>query len=91
MSSTLTTSSNEPASSPKVRALLEDVFSNGLSLAHGEVNARRELLVTVRSLFFELETPVEAILRIAWAEVSSDSSCRYLYEMIALLISLEIS
>lgn len=81
MSSTLTTSSNEPASSPKVRALLEDVFSNGLSLAHGEVNARRELLVTVRSLFFELETPVEAILRIAWAEPALSAVARVAIEL----------
>jgi len=50
--------------------LLEEVASKGKSLVDGDPEVRKELLATTRSLFLALETPIEAILRMEWAEVS---------------------
>ena len=53
-----------------IPGLLEDITSNGKALAGGDASARKKLLTAARTLGFALESPVEAILRIAWSEVS---------------------
>lgn len=56
-----------------VSSLLEDVASNGKSFTEGDTKARKKALVAARELCLALETPVEAIIRICWAEVSFES------------------
>lgn len=56
---------------PRVASLLENISSNGIDLSKDTVNdkVRTNLIAAARSLIRELETPVESITRIAWAEV----------------------
>ena len=54
--------------------LLEEIASNGRSFALGNPKARKKALAAGRELCLALETPVEAIIRICWAEVHVDSS-----------------
>lgn len=55
----------------KVASLLEVIAFNGNALSENGANdpTRRTLLAAVRTLTRALETPVESITRIAWAEV----------------------
>ena len=55
---------------PSVSELLERVSSKGKNIQDGGDKARKELLATARSLCLALETPIESILRMEWAEVS---------------------
>ena len=50
--------------------LLEEIASKGRSFTQGDTKARKKALAAARELCFALETPVEAIIRICWAEVS---------------------
>ena len=52
--------------------LLEDITSNAKVGSQGDEKARKKALAAARSLCLALETPPEAIVRIAWAEVSSE-------------------
>ncbi|KAI9871139.1 MAG: hypothetical protein M1830_003279, partial [Pleopsidium flavum] len=58
----------ETTSSRHIPTLLGNIASNGNALSQGDTNARTDLLVAARELCLALETPVEAVLRIAWAE-----------------------
>ena len=53
-----------------VSYLLDEIASNGKSLTQGNSKARKNALNAARELCFALETPVEAIIRICWAQVS---------------------
>ena len=55
--------------SPQVGALLAEIKDQGRALDLQVVGARRKLLNAAASLIAALETPVEKITRIAWAEV----------------------
>ena len=55
--------------SPKLETILASISSGGDALRQGEAYARRNLLDAARSLIAELETPIETITRITWAEV----------------------
>lgn len=48
--------------STTVNKLLEDFQTDN-------TQARKELLIATRSLYLAVETPIEAILRMTWAEV----------------------
>ena len=48
--------------STTVNKLLEE-------LQNGKTEARKELLIATRSLYLAVENPLEAILRMTWAEV----------------------
>lgn len=61
---------NPVSVSPKLEAILASLSSGGDALRQGDAWARRQLLDAARSLVAELETPIETITRIAWAEVS---------------------
>lgn len=64
--------SKEKVSYPSnVATLLEQVAAEGKSLLEGSDLAREALLAKARSLCNVLETPMEAILRTGWANVSS--------------------
>ncbi|KAL8866002.1 MAG: hypothetical protein Q9198_009074, partial [Flavoplaca austrocitrina] len=54
--------------SPPVGALLAEIKDQGRALDLQVVGARRKLLNAAASLIAALETPVEKITRIAWAE-----------------------
>ncbi|KAL9627693.1 MAG: hypothetical protein Q9204_006395 [Flavoplaca sp. TL-2023a] len=54
--------------SPQVGALLAEIKDQGRALDLQVVGARRKLLNAAASLIAALETPVEKITRIAWAE-----------------------
>ncbi|RDW63706.1 hypothetical protein BP6252_11251 [Coleophoma cylindrospora] len=52
----------------EVLPLLEQVHIKGLSLQLNNSKSRKDLMETTRALFLALETPMEAIVRMAWAE-----------------------
>ncbi|KAL9612354.1 MAG: hypothetical protein Q9167_003041 [Letrouitia subvulpina] len=52
---------------PETTSLLEAVINKGENLHSGDPNARHELLEASRALYLSLQTPIEAILNIAWA------------------------
>ena len=59
------------ASTSDVHTILQEIAFKGSILNktnHGD--ARRGLLAAARSLCYKLETPIESLLRICWAEVS---------------------
>ncbi len=60
----------EAKPSRDVPHLLEEIASNGKSFTQGDGKARKKALVAARELCLALETPVEAIIRMCWAEVS---------------------
>ena len=68
--SSLSVSSSSPEYSPDVSALLEDIINKGKAWSHGNAAARVQLLDAARSLCHEVETPVETMLRMIWAEVN---------------------
>jgi hypothetical protein len=53
-----------------VTSLIEKATAQAANLKLGNSKMRKELLITTRSLYLALETPMEAVLRIGWAEVS---------------------
>lgn len=53
-----------------VTFLIEKATAQAANLKLGNFKMRKELLITTRSLYLALETPMEAVLRIGWAEVS---------------------
>ncbi|KAH8812941.1 S-adenosyl-L-methionine-dependent methyltransferase [Xylogone sp. PMI_703] len=59
-----------------VAALLDQVNSQGTAFAQGNNSMWKDLLKTVRSLYLALETPIEAILRMEWAEMPLNSCMR---------------
>jgi len=52
-----------------IPALLETINSHGKSLTRDDEERRKSVLSAARELCFALETPIEAILRIAWCDV----------------------
>ena len=52
-----------------VQSLLHDIGSEGQRLLSGGHAARSNLITKARSLIATLETPVETVTWIAWAEV----------------------
>ena len=58
------------SSSPyDIPALVETISTASKNLGKDSREARRQCLDAARSLIFALETPIESILRTAWAEV----------------------
>lgn len=58
------------ASESDIPTLLQDIASKGTTLDKEGDTGRRAPLSAARSLFYKLETPIESLLRICWAEVS---------------------
>ena len=58
------------ASTLEIATLLQQIEAKGKALEIDRGNSRIELLAAARSLCYKLETPIEALLRICWAEVS---------------------
>ncbi|MCJ1306215.1 hypothetical protein MMC08_009033, partial [Hypocenomyce scalaris] len=56
--------------------LLEDITSNAKVGSQGDEKARKKALAAARSLCLALETPPEAIVRIAWAEPALSVAAR---------------
>ena len=52
-----------------ISALLKEVNTNALNLGRDNEEARRQCLAAARSLCYALETPVESVIRMNWAEV----------------------
>jgi hypothetical protein len=52
-----------------VRRLLQQIEIRGPKFDPGSSKSRKELQTLARSLSLALETPMEAILRMVWAEV----------------------
>ena len=52
-----------------IPALLKAIDTNGKSLGKDTGEARRQCLAAARGLCYALETPMESILRVSWAEV----------------------
>lgn len=58
-------------STSNIHNLLQEIAFKGAILEKpNNGDARRELLAAARSLCYKLETPIESLLRICWAEVS---------------------
>ena len=57
-----------------IPALLKAIDANSKSLGKDTGKARRQCLAAARELCYALETPMESILRVSWAEVSSPSA-----------------
>ncbi|RDW68675.1 hypothetical protein BP5796_09332 [Coleophoma crateriformis] len=55
-------------SKAEISPLLQQVLVKGLSLELDSPKSRKDLMETTRSLFLALETPMEAISRMGWAE-----------------------
>lgn len=53
----------------KVPRLLDDIFEQGKLLTQESGNNRRQLLESIHSLLYALETPREAIIRYCWSQV----------------------
>lgn len=53
----------------KVPQLLEQIAKQGKALTQDGVPNRRQLLESVRSLSYALETPREAMIRFCWSQV----------------------
>lgn len=64
--------SNTPFDIP---SLLKEVQSNGTGLS-GNEEARRQCLAAARSLCYALETPLESLTRIQYAELSHQAALR---------------
>ena len=54
---------------PDITALLDEIAKHGTDLAHQKAGAREALVANARLLIASLETPVEAITWMSWAEV----------------------
>ena len=57
-----------------VPALLKAIDTYGKNVGKNKGEARRQCLAAARELCYALETPIESILRVSWAEVSSPST-----------------
>lgn len=67
----------QPSSNPQslhVESILRDIDVSGKALFHGRDGARTALITKARSLIAALETPVEAIIWMAWSEVRGGDS-----------------
>lgn len=53
----------------KVPQLLEEIAKQGKALTQDGAQSRRQLLESVRSLSYALETPREAMIRYCWSQV----------------------
>jgi hypothetical protein len=65
----ITDESLESIDDHNVRRLLQQVEIRGAKFDPGNPKSRKELQVLTRSLSLALETPMEAMLRMVWAEV----------------------
>jgi len=61
--------------SPNFSGILDEITVYGYSLLQQKAGAREALSAKARSLIAALETPIEAITWIAWAEVRTLSCC----------------
>ena len=59
------------ATSCNVESLLKEISANGATLSNEDDASRQQCLAAARSLCYALETPLEVILRLNYAEVSS--------------------
>lgn len=59
-----------------IPALLKAIDANGKDLGKDKGEARQQCLAAARELCYVLETPVESILRINWAEVCPKHTMR---------------
>ena len=53
-----------------MESLLEEVIQAGQAYKDGQDGARETLLILTRLLIASLESPIESLLRMGWAEVS---------------------
>ena len=58
----------------EVQECVDKVNKLNILLQKGDSTVRRDLLVAARSLFLSLETPMDAVQRMTWAEVKHLSS-----------------
>ena len=65
--------STSGVSDSDISKILNAVTKNGDEFTRGDASVRRKLLADVRRLSLLLETPAEAIVRIAWAEVRAST------------------
>jgi hypothetical protein len=63
--------------SSTIAPLLEQVKAQNEALQRGDLHARKQMLGLVRSLYLAIETPMEAVLRMTWAEVRSSPLLLY--------------
>jgi hypothetical protein len=66
----LPVSSSDTPESRDVATLLEQISAKGSGFIYGDSRSRGELLALAKSLCTALETPMEAILRMGWAQVT---------------------
>ena len=52
-----------------ISSLIDEIVAQGKALTQDEAGARERLIVKARELISGLETPVEMVTWIAWAEV----------------------
>lgn len=64
-------SSSKTQNDVVVATLLQELAAKGSNFVDGNSKLRGELLAIARSLCISLETPMEAILRMGWAQVIS--------------------
>ena len=57
------------ASTASLETLLSSLTTKAKTFSHGDETSRRQLLEITRTLFYKLETPMEALFRICWVEV----------------------
>lgn len=69
-----TTKPSSNTQSLDVESILRDIDVSGKALSHDQDGARRALITKARSLIAALETPSEAIIWMAWAEVRAGNS-----------------
>ena len=62
-------STSTPTLGSDVTSLLDSIAAKGKALSHNEEGSREALIADARSLIAALETPMEAITWIIWAEV----------------------
>ncbi|MCJ1397526.1 hypothetical protein MMC11_000720 [Xylographa trunciseda] len=64
-----------------IPVLLETIDARGKSFTQGDEERRKSVLSAARELCFALETPIEAILRIAWCQPSLNACLRVAIEL----------
>jgi hypothetical protein len=64
----------ETPASGDVTTFLQQIVAKSAPFDLNNSKSRKELLAITRSLFLALETPMEAILRMEWAEVSATTA-----------------
>lgn len=69
-----------------VTSLLERIKLQVTVMDNGDTKIRKEMLILARSLYLAIETPMEAILRMEWAEVNfSEEAYVSFYSLVLLM------